>query len=115
MDSLNLVVVYHPRCKASTDFLIKVSRVTDADIEYINIETDKIETDITIDIVPLIIINNDPSKIFKGKDAFDKVEELIQNKPVKTAKKDTGGVKYGKSVQFVEQSDKKEKIDLSKK
>jgi len=115
MGSLNIVVVYHPNCKASTDFLIKVSKLQDAELEYINIKEDKIDTEINIDVVPLIIINNDPSKIYKGKSAFDKLNDLIANKPVKTAKKETGGVKYGKGVTFVEQSDKKEKIDLSKK
>lgn len=115
MDSLNIVVVYHPNCKASTDFLIQVSKLQDAELEYINIKEDKIETEINVDVVPLIILNNDPSKIYKGKSAFDKLNDLIANKPVKTAKKETGGVKYGKGVTFVEQSDKKEKIDLSKK
>tara|TARA_B100000575_G_C22804033_1_gene474254 strand:- start:257 stop:604 length:348 start_codon:yes stop_codon:yes gene_type:complete len=115
MDSLNIVVVYHPNCKASTDFLIRVSKLQDAELQYINIKEDKIDTDINIDVVPLIIVNNDPSKIYKGKAAFDKVNDLITNRPVKSAKKETSGVKYGKGVTFVEESDKKEKIDLSKK
>lgn len=115
MDSLNIVVVYHPNCRASTDFLIQVSKLHDAELEYINIKEDKIETDINVDVVPLIIINNDPSKIYKGKAAFDQINDLITNKPVKTAKKEPVGIKYGKRVTFVEQSDKKEKIDLSKK
>ena len=38
MASLSIVVVYHPNCKASTDFLILVSKLTDAEIEYINIK-----------------------------------------------------------------------------
>ena len=108
MDSLNIAVVYHPNCKASTDFLIQISKLQDA-------ELDKIDTEINIDVVPLIIVNNDPSKIYKGKAAFDKLNDLIINRPVKTAKKETAGVKYGKGVTFIEQSDKKEKIDLSKK
>jgi hypothetical protein len=114
MDSLNLVVVYHPRCKASTDFLIKVSKVVHADIEYINIDTDKIETGIKIESVPLLIVNNDPSNIFTGKSAFDKVDDLINTAPVKKESKGNG-IKYAKTVNFVEQSDKKEKIDLSKR
>lgn len=115
MDSLNVVVVYHPNCKASTDFLIEVSKIQDAELEYINIKEDKIETDINVDVVPLIILNNDPSKIFKGKAAFDKIDELKAKAKSKPVKKETGGIKYGKAVTFVEQSDKKEKIDLSKK
>ena len=83
MGSLNIVVVYHPNCKASTDFLIQVSKLHDAELEYINIKEDKIESEINIDVVPLIIINNDPSKIYKGKSAFDKLNDLIANKPVK--------------------------------
>lgn len=114
MDSLNIVVVYHPNCKASTDFIIRVSELRDANLEYINIKEDKIESDIEIDVVPFIIINNDPSKIYKGPEAFDKINDLIANKSVKTPKKETGGVKYSKTVTFIEQSDKKEKIDLSK-
>lgn len=114
MNSLNVVVIYHPNCRASMDFLIQVSKLNDAELEYINIKEDKIETEINVDVVPFIIINNNPHQIYKGKEAFDKINELIENKSVKTPKKEPG-VKYGKTVTFVEQSDKKEKIDLSKK
>ena len=79
MNSSNIVVVYHPDCKASMDFLIKVSKLQNTELEFINIKEDKIETDISVDIVPLIIIDNDPSKIYKGKIAFDKIEDLIKN------------------------------------
>tara|TARA_B100000287_G_scaffold428731_1_gene480634 strand:- start:1141 stop:1482 length:342 start_codon:yes stop_codon:yes gene_type:complete len=113
MSSLNLVVVYHPNCKASTDFLIKVSKVQEAEIEYINVKEDKIETGIDIDVVPLLIIDNDPSKIFKGKKAFDKVESLLTTE--KPASKKHSGNRYTKNVTFVEEGDKKEKIDLSKR
>jgi len=119
MESLSIVVVYHPNCKASTDFLIKVSKLTAADIEYINIKDDKIDTDINIDVVPLMIVNNDENSIFKGESAFKKVDELNQLKST------TGGAyntnvehksAYSRTVQFVEESEKKkEKIDLSKK
>lgn len=113
MNSPSIVVVYHPNCKPSTDFLIAASKLTHANLEYINIKDDSIETDIEVDIVPLMIIDNDPTKIFKGKAAFDKIEDLMDN--VNNFNKDTGGIKYGKTVKFVEQSDKKEKIDLSKR
>ena len=116
MSSLSIVVVYHPNCKPSTDFLIAASRLTNADLEYINIKDDSIETDIEVDVVPLIIIDNDPNKIFNGKAAFDKITELVEKfKNVNNVNKEPGGIKYGKSVKFVEQSDKKEKIDLSKR
>tara|TARA_B100000035_G_scaffold253903_1_gene223346 strand:- start:3962 stop:4309 length:348 start_codon:yes stop_codon:yes gene_type:complete len=115
MESLTVTVVYHPNCKASTDFLINVSKLTEAQIEYINIKEDKIETSINVDFVPLMIINNDPNKIFKGKSAFEKVEELLstsKQKPEIKAKKSSNT--YSKKVSFVEQDDKKDRIDLSK-
>lgn len=116
MDSLNVVVIYHPNCKASTDFLIHVSKLTEADLEYINIKEDKIETDINVDVVPFIIINNNPSGIYKGKAAFDKVTELISTAK-KPKQKETNSLKFGKTVTFIESDSNKgkEKIDLSKK
>jgi hypothetical protein len=114
MESLSIVVVYHPNCKPSTDFLIKVSKLTDANIEYINVKDDEIDTEIIIDTIPMIIINNNPNNIFKGKQAFDKVDNLLINVEKKPKKESSN--KYGKSVKFVEESDKKkEKIDLSKR
>jgi len=109
--SINLVVVYHPKCKPSTDFIIKTKQLKDVDIEYINILEDKIETQIDIDIVPLIILDNDEHQIYKGKKAFDKLDELIlqpnKNKPDKSLKYTT------KSVSFKHDTGKKETIDLS--
>ena len=35
--SKNLTIVYHPMCKASTDFIIKVSEVQGYDKEFINL------------------------------------------------------------------------------
>ena len=43
MEQTSIVVVYHPNCKASTDFIIAVSKVPDANIEYINIKEDEIQ------------------------------------------------------------------------
>ena len=113
MESLAIVVVYHPNCKPSTDFIIKVSKLTEANIEYINIKDDKIDTQLDIDSVPLMIINNDANNIFKGKQAFDKVDDLVKTTS-KKPKKDTSN-KYNKSVKFIEETDKKEKIGLSKR
>ena len=42
-------------------------------IEYINYSEDTFESDIDIDIVPLIILNNDTSQIFKGIQAYNKL------------------------------------------
>lgn len=115
MESTLITVVYHTNCKASTDFLIEVSKLKNAQIEYINIKEDKIETSIEVDVVPLMIVNNDPSKIFKGKNAFDKLEELIlKEDQTKYSKKSKTNL-YEKKVSFIEDnSGKKEKIDLGK-
>jgi hypothetical protein len=111
MNTTSLVVVYHPNCKPSTDFLIKTKELTNVDIEYINIADDKIESQINIDVVPLIIINNDHNKIYKGKLAFEKLEELI-NEPNKN--KPQKGLSYNtKSVSFKPDDGKKQTIDLS--
>ena len=81
MTNPSILVVYHPGCKASTDFLIKVSKLTWADLQYINIRDEEIDSKINIDVVPFMLIDNDEDKIFKGKEAYDKVDELLsQNK-----------------------------------
>ena len=41
--SKNLTIVYHPMCKASTDFIIKVGEVEGYDKEFINLKEDQIE------------------------------------------------------------------------
>ena len=120
MDPKSLVLVYHPKCKASTDLLVKTKQLKDISIEYINILEDTIETDIVIDTVPLIILDNSPDSIHIGKEAYDKIETLINkmNTPV-YGKTVTGGLKYGSVVSFVEDENAKNKktdsIDISKK
>lgn len=111
MNPVNLVVVYHPNCRPSLDLLMSASKLQNYEISYINVKDDNIETDINIDVVPMLIINNDPSKIYKGKKAFDKVEELLQTTPKQSKKNGRG---YMSTVTFKEETDKKEKIDLSK-
>ena len=44
MNPVELVVVYHPNCRASTDFLIKASKLQNCEIKYINVKEDNIET-----------------------------------------------------------------------
>ena len=115
MEEKNIVIVYHPSCKASTDFILKCDKLRTYDKEFINLKDDKIETELNVDKVPLIIINNDQSKIFKGKQAYDKLDELIlkEENPKKNANK---SMKYGAKVNFIEPpEDKKERIDLDKK
>ncbi len=120
MDPKSLVLVYHPKCKASTDLLVKSKQLKDISVEYINIAEDTIETDIVIDTVPLIILDNSPDSIHIGKEAYDKIETLINkmNTPV-YGKTVTGGLKYGSVVSFVEDENAKNKktdsIDISKK
>ena len=114
MSNPSITVVYHPKCQASTDFIIKVSKLQNYDIQYINLKDDTIETSIEVDVVPLMIIDNDPSKIFKGKQAFDKIESLITREEGKTQQKQTtGSLKYGQTVTFKEDTGgKKETIKL---
>lgn len=120
MDPKSLVLVYHPKCKASTDLLVKTKQLKDINVEYINIAEDTIETDIIIDTVPLIILDNSPDAIHIGKDAYDKIEKIINkmNTPV-YGKSISGGLKYGSVVSFVEDESAKNKktdsIDISKK
>jgi len=115
MNVSNITVVYHPKCEASMNFLIKTKELTGIEIDYINIKEDSFESDIQIDIIPLIILNNDISQIFKGRIAFDKLEEIKVNK---IPKKSKGSLSYGnKSVTFMPEdgSQKKVKIDLDAK
>ena len=120
MDPKSLVLVYHPKCKASTDLLVKTKQLKDISIEYINIAEDTIETDIVIDTVPLIILDNSPDSIHIGKEAHDKIEKLINKMNTPSyGKSVTGGLKYGSVVTFVEDQNAKSKkadsIDISKK
>jgi len=109
----SITVIFHKDCKASTDFIVAVSKLQGYEIDYIDIKTDKFETDINIDVVPFIIIDNSESGIYKGKAAFDKLEELIKT-PVKKDAINT--LKYGSVNTFIEDvKDKNQKIDLDSK
>jgi len=110
MSNSSITVVYHPNCKASTDFIIKVSKLQNFDFEYINLKEDNIESSIDVDVVPLIIIDNDPNKIFKGKKAFDKIESLM----TEVKKPPTSTLKYSQTVTFKEDTGKKEAIKLER-
>ena len=114
--SKNLTVVYHPMCKASTDFIIKVSEVQGYDKEFINLKDDQIEsTKVNVDVVPLLIINDDPDRVYRGQKAFEIVETLKAETKLPVQKKN-GSMKYGASVSFLEpKDDKKERIDLEKR
>ena len=114
MSISNITVVYHPKCAASINFLIKTKELVDMEIDYINFKEDSFESDIEIDKVPLIILNNDTTQIFKGKAAFDKIDEIKNSAGPKKSK---NGLSYGqKAVTFMpEDSSAKMKIDLDAK
>lgn len=116
MSVSNVTVVYHPKCPASINFLIKTKELSSLNVDYINFQEDTFESDIVIDKVPLIIIDNDQNKIFKGKDAFDKIDQLKNS--IAPPKKNKSGLGYGnKNVTFMPEdaSEKKKKIDLEAK
>jgi hypothetical protein len=115
MSISTITVVYHPKCAASINFLIKTKELS-LQVDYVNFEEDQFESDIEIDRVPLIIIDNDPNKIFKGKAAFDKVDEIKNS--IAPPKKIKNSLGYGnKSVTFMpeDSSENKKKIDLDAK
>jgi len=113
--SKNLTIVYHPMCKASTDFIIKVSEVQGYDKEFINLKEDKIESSkVNVDVVPLLIINDDPSRVYRGQKAFEILETLKAESQLPVKK--NSSMKYGTNVSFLEpKDDKKERIELEKK
>jgi hypothetical protein len=96
------------------NFLIKTKELMDIDIQYINYLEDSFESDIDIDVIPLIILNNDISQVFKGIDAYNKLEEIKNNN--KVSKKNKNALSYGnKHVTFMPDDGKKQKIDLDAK
>ena len=114
--SKNLTMVYHPMCKASTDFIIKASEVQGYDKEFINLKEDKIESSkIEVDIVPILIINDDHNRVYRGQKAFEILETLKAESQLPVQKKN-GSMKYGTTVSFLEpKDDKKERIELEKR
>jgi len=52
MSVSNITVVYHPKCTASVNFLIKTKELSDIQMEYINYLEDSFDSDIDIDVVP---------------------------------------------------------------
>lgn len=69
-----LTVVYHQRCEASLEFVGKTRKFLEThDIEYIDIATEEFESAIEIDVVPILVQGN---MVFKGKEAFDRLEQL---------------------------------------
>lgn len=110
----SITVIYHSKCKASTDFLIHISTLENYDKEYINLFEHAVESEIELDVVPLIILNNNENNVYKGKQAFEMIDKLKNEKPVK---KNNNTMKYNTTVSFIEppEGNKKEKITLDKK
>jgi len=71
---MSIIAVFHKMCPASVNIIAKLNDVPNYKIEYIDIYNDPFEADIEIDVVPIIIVND--KDIFKGKEAFEKIEEL---------------------------------------
>ncbi len=94
---MSITVVFHKDCQASVDIISKVLELKDYKIDYkidyIDIYHDEFESDIEIDVVPIIIVDN--SEVYKGKDAFDKIEQL-KNPP--KSKKVRGPGMYNRSI-----------------
>lgn len=122
----SMVFVYHPQCNASIELLTKTKELNEITIDYVNLEEDKIETKLNVDIVPMIIIDNSEELIYKGKDAFDKIEHMLQKSNPYKRSNVSSGLRYGKGVVFVEEESKANKkkdkdggdsggIDLSKR
>ena len=48
---MSITLVYHSKCQASTNILPLLKEIKNYDVDYIDIHTDKIETDIKDHIV----------------------------------------------------------------
>jgi hypothetical protein len=106
MEEETITVIYHEECKPSMNFLDLIKNLNGYKIILIDIVKDNFDTDLDIDIIPFMCIGNKRSEIFKGKEAFNKIEELLRTK------KDSKGV-YGSVVTFKEDiKQKNEVIDL---
>jgi hypothetical protein len=70
----NFTVVYHQKCEASLEFVAKSRKFLERyNIEYIDIYSEEFETEIIIDVVPILVQGSD---VYKGKEAFDKLDNM---------------------------------------
>jgi len=107
MEDETITVIYHSECKPSMIFLELIKNLKGYKMNLIDMNENGFDTDLDVDIIPFICIGNKRSEIFKGKEAFNKIEELI----IRT-KKDSKGV-YGTVVTFKEDiKQRNEVIDL---
>jgi hypothetical protein len=104
----SITIIFHSGCKASVDFCSLVKKLDNYTLNFIDLQNDELQSELEVDIVPFICINNKKSEIYKGKDAFDKINSLIET----NNKKEPRGI-YDSSFTFVEDTkQKKERIDL---
>ena len=71
---MSITIIYHQKCQASLNILPILKEVKNYEIEYIDLSVDKVEADVNLDVVPMLIIDN--KDIFRGKQAFDKLQEF---------------------------------------
>jgi hypothetical protein len=110
MNDKSVTVIFHPNCKASVDFCSLVKKLDNYNLNFINIEKDYIDPEIeeSLNVVPFLYIDDKKNEIYKGKDAFDKIQSLIET----NNKKESRGI-YGSPVTFIEDTkQKREHIDL---
>ena len=108
MEDNSIVVIFHNGCKVSVEFCSLVKKLNNYTLNFIDLQNNELESEIEVDIVPFICIDNKKTEIYKGKDAFDKIQSLIEaNK-----KKEPRGI-YDSSFTFIEDvKPKSERIDL---
>ena len=108
MEDKSITIIFHPDCKVSVDFCSLVKKLDNYNLNFIDLQNDEFNSDIEVDIIPFICIDNKKTEIYKGKDAFDKIQSLIET----NNKKESRGI-YGSTVTFKEDTkQKKEHIDL---
>lgn len=99
----HIVVLYHSKCEASLNFIALTETLKkDIKIEYIDLHTDSIETEIKVDVVPLMILNNNSLLVFRGKECFEKITDIIENSKPNNSNRKKKGVNYNKPVKFIE-------------
>jgi len=74
----NFTYIYHSDCEPSNTLYKLVNEKIKTEIDYINLKTDTIESTIEINSVPMLIVDN--QTILLGKEAFDFVEKINDNK-----------------------------------
>ena len=108
MNDKSITIIFHPGCKASVDFCSLVKKLDNYNLNFIDLQNDELESELEVDIVPFICIDNKKTEIYKGKDAFDKIQSLLKT----NNKKEPRGI-YDSSFTFIEDvKSKTERIDL---